>query len=257
MIDQDLQSALRKRYNPEGSALRRLQLQQLEILKAFDGICRRNGLRYIMEGGTLLGAVRHGGFIPWDDDVDISMPLQDFRRFQQIASSELPVGMVLQNHKTDPNYFVPILKIRDATSESHSQTDGLDKYYKYKGPFIDIFPIEPTIAPISYVLLKANNFLLNHLRRRWLKHGCWHLISAGIEVARLLTPRSAPLNPGYAIAWHYNLKSDDVLFPVSEIEFENHKFFAPNDIDAFLKNYFGPDYMSLPPEKGRLTHYEF
>ena len=70
--------------------LRECQLKQLGILEVIDGICRKHGIDYWLEGGTLLGAVRHGGFIPWDDDIDIAMKQADLRRFCQVAPDELP-----------------------------------------------------------------------------------------------------------------------------------------------------------------------
>ena len=65
--------------------LRRAQLKQLSILEEIDRICRKHSIRYWLDGGSLLGAVRHGGFIPWDDDIDIAMPLEDMQRFVEIA----------------------------------------------------------------------------------------------------------------------------------------------------------------------------
>ena len=68
-------------YNPEGSTLRKAQLRMLEILGHVDRVCRENNITWWMDYGTLLGAVRHGGFIPWDDDTDICMPIEDYKRF--------------------------------------------------------------------------------------------------------------------------------------------------------------------------------
>ena len=77
------------KYNGEGTPLRKAQLKILEVLLEFDRVCKKNGLIYWIDFGSLLGAVRHGGFIPWDDDIDLSMPPEDYRRFKEIAPSEL------------------------------------------------------------------------------------------------------------------------------------------------------------------------
>ena len=92
---------LRVKYNPDGSILRQHQLKMLDILIVIDGICKKHGIKYWISDGTLLGAVRHGGFIPWDDDLDIQMMRKDFKHFIKIISKELPENLVLQTHKTD------------------------------------------------------------------------------------------------------------------------------------------------------------
>ena len=108
--------ALRKRFNPDGSLLRRQQLRMLEMLVEVDRICRRHGIRYWLSSGTLIGAARHKGFIPWDDDLDIEMLLPDYRRLMKVLPKELPDTMRLQSINTDRHYFFFFAKLRDRRS---------------------------------------------------------------------------------------------------------------------------------------------
>ena len=94
---------LRKRFNPDGSMLRRQQMRMLEILIEVDRICKKHGIPYWLSSGTLIGAVRHNGFIPWDDDLDIEMMRKDYLRLLQVLPGELPDWLALQNDETDPN----------------------------------------------------------------------------------------------------------------------------------------------------------
>lgn len=77
MIDDSQQLLLRQKFNPDGSDLRKAQLRMLELLIFLDGVCRENKLTYWLDSGTLIGAARHGGFIPWDDDIDVCMMRKD------------------------------------------------------------------------------------------------------------------------------------------------------------------------------------
>ncbi|HBA13371.1 MAG TPA: LicD family protein, partial [Bacteroidales bacterium] len=102
MIESKIQSELNKKYNPEGSPLRNQQLHVLDILVLFDKICRENGIDYWLHGGTLLGAVRHGGFIPWDDDVDVCIKAVDYRKFRKVFLRNLPKRYRLVDYRTSP-----------------------------------------------------------------------------------------------------------------------------------------------------------
>ena len=96
---------LRARFNPEGSMLRRQQMRMLEILLEVDKICKKHDIKYWLSSGTLIGAMRHDGFIPWDDDLDIEMMRSDYLRLMEVLPSELPEWLALQNDETDPYYF--------------------------------------------------------------------------------------------------------------------------------------------------------
>jgi lipopolysaccharide cholinephosphotransferase len=102
---------------PQGdNPLRSCQLVMLRLLKVLDAVCAQEGLSYWLDGGTLLGAVRHGGFIPWDDDVDVKMPLEDYRRLVEIGPRVFPYDVFFQTRETDPAHAVPWVKLRDRFS---------------------------------------------------------------------------------------------------------------------------------------------
>ena len=120
--------------------LRACQLKQLSILEEIDRICQKHQIGYWLDGGTLLGAVRHGGFIPWDDDIDIAMRQEDLDRFISIAPSELREGLFLQTPQNEPQSKEPIVKVRDLNSFYVEGADNFAADYQ-KGLYVDIFPM--------------------------------------------------------------------------------------------------------------------
>ena len=255
MIDQELQAQLRERFNPDVSKLRDMQLKILEIMDAVDVICRRNNIPYWLASGTLIGAVRHGGFIPWDDDLDIEILHSDKKRFIEACQRELPEKYKLQCHATDDAYCLNILKIRDTESEMHEvrRWNG-NEYpvkYKYNGYFIDIFTVEKSARPLIWVSRvpirilsiaqfqwKANRIFLSII---------YYLCEGVYAILRLL----AMLNPFGKYyyhsfgSWFMSRRVKSEMVPPVEIEFEGKKYFAPNNYDAYLKRIYG-DYMQLP-----------
>ena len=120
--------------------LRRLQLTELEILNVIDSICRKNDIEYSLYAGTLLGAVRHKGFIPWDDDLDICMSRENYNRFIQAWNNDPVDGYLLQNKDNSPRFTQSFSKIRkDGTTFFQ---DGEIPYDYHMGIFVDIFPID-------------------------------------------------------------------------------------------------------------------
>lgn len=144
---------LRAKYNPEGSDLRRAQLRMLDMLLYLDKVCKENEITYWLAAGTCLGAVRHGGFIPWDDDIDIFMMENEYKKLIDLILSNPHPQFKIQIKKTDSNYFLSWAKLRD----THSKNIGLKSksLAKYCGLTIDIFPLSDCIIP------KWNSSFLN------------------------------------------------------------------------------------------------
>ena len=130
---------LKQKYNPEGSILRRHQMRMLEMLETIDAICKKHHIPYWLSSGTLLGAARHKGFIPWDDDLDIELLRKDYLKLMEILPQELPDNLVLQNNETDPNYIFIFAKVRDRNSYME-EYGSYDRIFKERGIYIDIFP---------------------------------------------------------------------------------------------------------------------
>ena len=124
--------------------VKKLQKIELKMFEMFVHICEEENLQYYLLGGTLLGAVRHKGFIPWDDDIDVGMPRGDYERFLLCAPKYLPKQYFLQTYKTDKEYPFPFAKIRD-TKTVYKET-ALSNLQMNHGVWIDIFPLD--FAPI-------------------------------------------------------------------------------------------------------------
>ena len=151
------QEELRQKYNPDGSDLRKLQLYEVEMLKVFDKICTENGIKYWLSYGTLLGAVRHGGFIPWDDDLDVEMLREDYLKLEKVFKET--DKYVLQTHKNDKFYELPWAKMRDKNSQVYHSL------YKYEGVFVDVFQLEYTNERISKFARSVHHVLYYFYKR--------------------------------------------------------------------------------------------
>lgn len=246
--------------------LRACQLKQQGILDEVDRICKKHDIEYWLDGGTMLGAVRHGGFIPWDDDIDVAMTVEGLRRFCEVAPGELREGLMLQTQQTEPESKEPIVKVRDLNSLYIEGGDVFSADYQ-KGLYVDFFPFEPCpdmnrklfkritkAISKSYSILHSQHYYSLRAVAEWFWFGAQYLTcSALLKVCKLIYPCSQhlsniPINNGYGILHHR-----DTIFPLGSIEFEGKMYPAPARPHEFLQDLYG-DYMQIPPVEKRKIH---
>ena len=249
--------------------LRKCQLKQLSILEEVDRICKKLQIEYWLDGGTLLGAVRHKGFIPWDDDIDIAMTLENMNRFILEAPALLPQNLFLQTPQSDPQLKEPIVKIRDLNSLYIEKSDTFNVDYE-KGIYIDIFPFVPSpdmpkklmktvgrgICRSYSILHRQHYYSLRSFAEYFWFTGKYLFLSAILKTFQLFGNTrthlsNLPVSNGYGI----NHRRDSI-FPLTNVEFEGKTFPAPNNPDAYLTDLF-KNYMQIPPVEKRQTHAAF
>ncbi|WP_280766518.1 LicD family protein [Parabacteroides sp. PFB2-10] len=224
----------------------------LDILVYVDAVCRKHNIDYWLSGGTLLGAVRHKGFIPWDDDLDIVLMKKDLKRLHQILLKESTYYQ-LQANDTDYTYVAPYEKLRIPNTRIKENNDN-DRYYSYKGIYIDLFFWEPASRLFHLVSNKMQLLAIRMVKinpsRLW-KKGL--LRAYFLCLSRFLYPclsffsyLFARKNVSYPLGSFFSTQFEkEWIYPLVELEFEGKKFFVPRDYDAVLKAQYG-DYWQLP-----------
>lgn len=251
------------------STLREIQLFELQMLKELVKVCEDNGIRYMLSSGTLLGAVRHKGFIPWDDDIDVSMPLKDYEKFISLGPDALGEKYFVQNYRTDNDYNEMWTQIR--ANGTTSMPKALKNWDIHFGVCIDIFPLvgysdDPEKQKKQRDALALNRTLLGDKRMKALGEKMTFKQKLLYSIPRGLRKAICKYNEK-----NFMLDTDkydkcidiwykvSVVYPVSifssytDILFEDAYFCAPEKWDEYLTVAYG-DYMKLPDEKDRGTH---
>ena len=264
MIDTELQTKLREKFNPDGSNLRRAQLRMLQMLEFIDDVCKKNDITYWLDSGTLLGAARHGGYIPWDDDTDICMPAEDYRKFKKIMlAQKLSDEFVLQCDETDSGFYSPWDVLRDLKSE-YIQDSALHNKRKYRGVQIDIFYQDDRVYESARKLMTFlyNKLILRAVAGKSVKARFFRPI---VPVSYFFLKKIAtPLlhlvhrirNDYYRMPYGAPFKSiryKKNIFPIGRIEFEGKMFSAPQNVDGYLKDIYG-DWEKIPDVDEIQTH---
>lgn len=265
--------------------LRNIQLNQLDVAKEIHRICVKNDIPYILIGGTLLGAVRHKGFIPWDDDLDIGFTRENYERFLAAAKNDLDPKYYLQEWRTDPAYAYPFGKIRiNGTKFVERSVTNRDSHM---GIFVDIFPYDE--YPEEVYKRKLLGIRLTLLRQVLvLKTGYCEYVSRTGKMSRqvakailfpvlylyaCLMSKEALVNHFERVACQYNGQKHKLYYEHSgaspygkwvipaecfeqrmSMQFEDAAFSVPVNYDKYLSIGYG-DYMKLPPEDKRTNRH--
>ena len=244
----------------------------LDMLDAFAQVCEENNLRYILDYGTLLGAIRHGGIIPWDDDIDVSMPREDYEKLYQLAGEHKNLfgeHYALATYRREPNVQKPYFNLIDTRTIS-VPTKRRKRYYHPL--WIDITPLDylpdnPLLARLdkmlclrlmrmtraSLIRLKGKHHLIRFVRQKVLEVFRQPNMRLCDYIAR--THRETDVLTDY-----YSLHGMDNIAYMSDFddyiyhEFEHrYRFRIPRDYGKRLTALYG-DYMQLPPEDKRIPH---
>lgn len=256
--------------------LRKVQLTQLEILKELDRICKKEGLQYFLAYGCLIGAARHKGFIPWDDDLDILMPRSDYDRLMQVLPGELKTEYWLQNYETDAQYWLAYAKVRKKGTLFKEK--ALKNISDEKcGIWVDVFPLDCTRKPgslgiklrrwvvetLGFAIRRKmlGQSLRNNSRRyvpaslmwcllpaKWLKKlQVWCMRGIGSERDGCYVNISGTYQVAkevYPVAW---------FLPAKSLPFEDTVCPVPGEYQRVLEQLYG-DYMTPPPPEKRGGH---
>lgn len=241
--------------------LRNVQLLYIELLRFLDNVCRKHDIDYWIDYGTLLGAVRHGGFIPWDDDIDLSIMRKDYEKLIKVLPEEISkydyfkencgLSLLIENQK---NYFEGFRSVYDVVDEngflnedkfSFMQIAWLKPYVK-----IDLFPKDFVLEE------KLESFKKDYVSTKYkfnydVKTGkkvFWDEFNKVKEELGLVNTETKYFNDSIDVlkftpVWIYET---DEIFPLKTIEFEGYKFKCPKNIDHALRVVFGKNYMHIP-----------
>lgn len=259
--------------------LKELHATLQEILDYTVEVCEKNKLTYFLAYGSALGAYRHKGFIPWDDDLDIAMPREDYNKLIEIMNKNPSDLYVIQNEDNEDGYFLPFAKVRK--KNTIFLESATEHRFQENGVFLDIFPLDYAEEKDS-LKIKWTSLLISYKRHALSFISCKQVYRRKLGLLRyivdycLCAPVTIIGKKRVLKSLHLNAKSNgspaspyvvqydqvtekaflkrEVYFPAQKMEFESKFYNVPNKICEYLSSQYGDDYMQLPPVEKRQNH---
>lgn len=250
------------------------QQAELEVMKELHKYCSKHGLRYVLGYGTLLGAVRHNGFIPWDNDMDVLMPREDMDKLVELVQKD-PISpfVKIMDMTTNENYHYPI--VRACNMKTIVVNRELRDHIENMGLWVDIFPLDGISKakqiiqkPLTLFYIKMLNATMyisdteSKSKTRFRKiivklfpdrnHKYERHLSSLVSWCKYDQAETVCVLCEEGTDARQAMDREDVENPTL-IQFEDAEFYIPRNYDKYLKKQYG-DYMKLPPEEARMTH---
>lgn len=248
-----------------------LQKHLLLMLKQFHEVCVANNLTYFIVGGTLLGAVRHKGFIPWDDDIDVAMPRDDYNKLKENYERLLPTGLEVKYYENTSKSPMHYMKLID------SNTTLIENEYRnyYEGVYIDVFPIDGTTGVKKEITKRKrkaqiySSLILNqcYTDGRYGIRKIYGYFAKIFDINKLHNKledviTKIPYDSSDIVGsflGSYGMREfvpKDYFGEPVKYKFEDSEFFGPEKYDAYLKAIYG-DYMKLPPVEKQINKHQY